>query len=47
MATLPKETAAYYAEAVAVGEPVFAFRFIPHILHLGSINSRNVGVIEA
>ncbi|MDX1613091.1 MAG: hypothetical protein R3300_02205 [Candidatus Promineifilaceae bacterium] len=46
MVTLPAETAAYYAEAVAAGEPVFAFRLIPHVLHLGTVNCKDVGVIK-
>ena len=46
MTTLPQATAAYYAEAVAAGEPIFAFHRIPHILHRGSVECNGMNVVE-
>ncbi|MDX1662911.1 MAG: hypothetical protein R3272_03895 [Candidatus Promineifilaceae bacterium] len=46
VATLPQATAAYYAEAVAVGAPIFVFHRIAHILHRGSIECNRVKALE-
>lgn len=42
---LPSSTVSYYLEAAARGEPIFAWRDLPHILFRGSVALTNVDVL--
>lgn len=46
MTTLPRVTAAYFAEAIARSERPFVFHLVPNVLLRGSIHRDDVAVIE-